>query len=741
MKQILQNYKTGEVSVADVPPPIAQRGRVLVRTAASLISAGTERMAVELGRKSLIGKARERPDLVKQVIQKAQREGLMNTFTAVQSKLNAQNALGYSAAGFVVGAGDDVSGFSAGDRVACAGAGFASHAELLSVPQNLCVRLPDAVDFEAASFGTLGAIALQGVRLAEPTLGEAVVVIGLGLLGQLTVQLLKANGCRVFGVDLDASKVELARTLGADDGCVSGGDTLQSVMEWSRGRGADAVLITAATSSDQPIELAGEMSRLKGRVVAVGLVGMNVPRKIYYERELTLKVSMSYGPGRYDPEYEERGHDYPFAYVRWTEGRNIEAFLDLVAAGAVRIAPLITHRFSIEDGERAYNLIAGETKEPYLGVVLGYDTERELVRSIERRPTRDARSGRDASSQPGETTATSASATTAAVRVGMIGAGSYAQKFLLPNFKANGAAFHAIATASGISARGIGEKYDFARVVASADDVIADASVNLVVIATRHDSHASLARRALEAGRHAFVEKPLALSDEELDGVLEAARVAGGRLMVGYNRRFSPHARACAEAFAARREPLSILYRVNAGRIPRTHWIQDAREGGGRIVGEVCHFIDLMHFLTGATTTRVYAEPVAGRNAETPDEDSVFITLRFSDGSNGQIAYLAEGDRALPKERVEVFGGGKTFVIEDFSSATLYEGGRERRRMKLRAQDKGQAAEMRALCAMVGANEDAAPIALHDLAATTRATFRIRDSLRTGQVVEVTSDR
>ncbi|HEV7906010.1 MAG TPA: zinc-binding alcohol dehydrogenase, partial [Pyrinomonadaceae bacterium] len=395
MKQILQNYKTGEVSVAEVPPPIAQRGRVLVRTAASLISAGTERMAVELGRKSLLGKARERPDLVRQVIQKAQREGLMNTLTAVQSKLNALNALGYSAAGFVSDVGDDVTDFRAGDRVACAGAGFASHAEVLSVPQNLCVRVPGAVDFEAAAFGTLGAIALQGVRLAEPTLGESVVVIGLGLLGQLTVQLLKANGCRVFGVDLDPAKVELARTLGADDGCVSGGETLQTVLDWSRGRGADAVLITAATSSDQPIELAGEISRLKGRVVAVGLVGMNVPRKIYYERELTLKVSMSYGPGRYDPEYEERGHDYPFAYVRWTQGRNIEAFLDLVAAGSVRVAPLITHRFSIADGERAYNLIAGETKEPYLGVVLGYDTGRELVRTIDLRRSED-RTERDA---------------------------------------------------------------------------------------------------------------------------------------------------------------------------------------------------------------------------------------------------------------------------------------------------------------------------------------------------------
>ncbi|HEV2800013.1 MAG TPA: bi-domain-containing oxidoreductase [Pyrinomonadaceae bacterium] len=726
MKQILQNYKTGEVTVAEVPPPIAQAGRVLVRTAASLISAGTERMTVELGRKSLVGKARERPDLVRQVIQKAQREGLQNTIAAVRTKLNAANALGYSAAGVVVGVGQDVTEFRVGDRVACAGAGFASHAELLSVPKNLCVRLPDAVDFESAAFGTLGAIALQGVRLAEPTLGESIVVIGLGLLGQLTVQLLKANGCRVFGVDLDASKVELARTLGADDGAVSSGDTPKAVSEWSRGRGADAVLITAATSSDEPIEMAGEMSRLKGRVVAVGLVGMNVPRKIYYERELTLRVSMSYGPGRYDPEYEERGHDYPFAYVRWTEGRNIEAFLDLLAAGSVRTAPLVTHRFSIEEGERAYNLIAGETKEPYLGVVLAYDTGRELVRSIERR-------------REGEASRRSTANDT--VRVGMIGAGSYAQKFLLPNLKASGAEFQTIATASGISAQGIGEKYDFARVVSSAEDVINDESANLIVIATRHDSHAELARRGLEAGRHVFVEKPLALTDEELDGVLAAARVSAGQLMVGYNRRFSPHARACAESFAARRgAPLSIVYRVNAGRIPRTHWIQDAREGGGRIVGEVCHFIDLMHFLTGGVTTRVYAERVAALSEEIVEEDSVMITLRFSDGSNGQIAYLAEGDRALPKERIEIFGGGKTFVIEDFRFAALYERGRERRLLKLRAQDKGQAAEVRALCAMVEANTPA-PIALRDLAATTRATFRILDSLRMGQALEVTSDK
>jgi polar amino acid transport system substrate-binding protein len=721
MKQILQNYRTGEVTVADVPPPAALGGRVLVRTAASLISAGTERAAVGLGKKSLLGKARERPDLVRQVVRKAQAEGLQNTLTAVRAKLEASNALGYSAAGVVAGVGEGVTEFRAGDRVACAGAGFASHAELLSVPKNLCVRVPEGVDFEAASFGTLGAIALQGVRLAEPTLGEAFVVVGLGLLGQLTVQLLRANGCRVFGVDLDPSRVELARSLGADDGAVSGGEAREAVMRWSRGRGADGVVITAATASDQPIEFAGEVSRLKGRVVAVGLVGMNVPRKIYYERELTLRVSMSYGPGRYDPEYEERGHDYPLPYVRWTEGRNIEAFLDLVAAGRVDVRPLVTHRFAIEEGARAYQLISGEAAEPYLGVVLSYDTGRELARSVGNDGARPA-----------------AGAPAARVRLGFVGAGGYAQKFLLPGFKAAGAEFVSVATAAGVTARDVGAKYVFARLVSDADEVIGDEDVNLVVVATRHGSHAALARRALAAGRHVFVEKPLALSDAELDSVVEAARGSRAQLMVGFNRRFSPHARAARQFFAGRRAPLSILYRVNAGRVPRGHWIQDPREGGGRIVGEVCHFVDLMQFLTGSLVTRVFAERVAARDAELVEDDSVFITLRFADGSNGSIAYLAEGDRALPKERVEVYGEGKTFVIDDFRAATAYAGGRAKG-TRLRGQDKGQQEEVRAACRVVleGAT---APISLEDLEATTRATFRILDSLRTGEPQRVAGD-
>ena len=708
MKQVLQNFKTGELQVADVPPPVIHPGRVLVRAAASLISAGTERMKVDLAKKSLLGKAKERPDLVKQVIQKAKTEGLMNTLTAVRAKLEALVPLGYSASGVVVGVGAGVEGFSVGDRVACAGAGYAAHAELLSVPQNLCVRLPENCDFTAGAYGTLGAIALQGVRLAEPTLGEACVVIGLGLLGQLTAQLLKANGCRVFGVDLDESKIALAKSFGLDAGAT--GDPKQQIMDWTRGRGADAVLITAATSSNQPIELAGEVARLKGRVVAVGLVGMDVPRELYYLRELTLRVSMSYGPGRYDPAYEEQGHDYPFAYVRWTEQRNIEAFLDLVAAGRVDVEKLTTHRFPIDEGEQAYKLVSGETKEPYLGIVLTYDTERALepriaLKSAQTSPQRS-------------------------LSVSFLGAGSYAQKFLLPEFKAAGAEFAAIATASGVTARSVGEKYCFRECVAGAGEILADNSA-LVVIATRHDAHAELSRRALESGKHVFVEKPLALNDNELDAVLAAAQNSSGRLLVGFNRRFSPHARAAKEFFAGRRTPLSIAYRVNAGRIPPTHWIQDPQAGGGRIVGEVCHFIDLVHFLTDSVTTRVYAEAVSAQNAEITDADSVFITLRLADGSNASIAYLAEGDKSLPKERVEIYGAGKTFILDDFRSTTSY-GKARAKTAKLSTQDKGQRAEVRAVCEMVKTGGPA-PIALADLAATTRATFRILDALRTGQ--------
>jgi polar amino acid transport system substrate-binding protein len=719
MKQLLQNLRTGEATVADVPVPVVQPGRVLVRTAASLISAGTERALTELGQKTLLGKARERPELIGKVWEKVKTDGVAQALEGVRDKLDQSHAVGYSAAGLVIECATDVTDFRPGDRVACAGTDYASHAEVISVPRNLCVRLPECLSFAEAAFGTVGAIALQGVRLAEPTLGESVVVIGLGLIGQLTVQLLKANGCRVFGIDVDEHRAQLALASGAD--AVSSPDEAkEKVVGWSRGHGADACIIAAATRSDEPVELAGEISRLKGRVVAVGLVGMNVPRNVYYQRELTLKVSMSYGPGRHDPEYEERGHDYPVAYVRWTEGRNIEAFLDLLGAGQIDVKPLITHRFLIDEAPKAYQLIAGKLNENYLGVMLEYSTEGEVNRRIENRSVVTKTGAVDR------------------VSVGLIGAGAYAQKVLLPNFKAAGAEFCSIASASGVSARDVGTKFGFARFVSDAQSVIHDDAANLIVIATRHGSHAQLATVALEAGKHVFVEKPLALNDAELDEVLAAARRSRGQLMVGFNRRFSPLAVRAKEFFANRQAPLSIVYRVNAGRIPREHWTQDLNEGGGRIIGEVCHFIDLMQFLTGAAPLRVYADCVGVNSENSVREDSVFITLQFGDGSNGMIAYLAEGDRSLAKEHIEIFGEGKTFLIDDFRNAKLYASGREKKE-SLRQQDKGQAEETRIACAVVS-QALPAPISLQELEATTRATFRIRDSLRTGLPGKVKSE-
>jgi polar amino acid transport system substrate-binding protein len=714
MKQVLQNRKTGRPFVGEVPVPALQKGRVLVRTVASLISAGTERAAVELVSKGLVHEARQRPDLVKAVVAKVKSEGLLNTFASVRDKMAASQALGYSAAGLVAAVADDVTEFQVGDRVACAGVGYASHAEVLSVPKNLCVHLPEGVSFESGAYGTLGAIALQGVRLAEPTLGEAVVVIGLGLVGQLTVQLLKANGCRVFGLDLNQSRVELALELGADKAIVSNDAAAKQIEAWTRGHGADAVLITAATDSNQPIELAAQVSRLKGRVIVVGMTGMDIPRAPFFSRELKLIISMSYGPGRYDPEYEERGHDYPLPYVRWTEKRNIESFLELIAEKRLNVERLTTHRFPIAEADRAYQLISGELHEPNLGVVLKYDPEAEVARRVLLGP--QVRKSEKS------------------VRLGVIGAGGYVPAMLLPHFKTEGVEFRSIATATGISAHDVGKRFGFAYAVSSGEEVLDDASVNLVVIGTRNDTHAEFARGALERNKHVFVEKPLALNDEQLESVLQTAASSPVKLMVGYNRRFAPLTQRAREFFNNRNTPLSILYRVNAGRLPKEHWAQNAEEGG-RIVAEVCHFVDLMQYLTGAPPVYLFAESISAKSSKIVDADSVFITLRFGDGSNGSIAYLSEGDKGIAKERIEIFGAGRVFVLDDFRRATLYKDGREEQ-FVLKAQDKGQQEQVRAVCASV-MQGGAAPISLDELAATSRATFRALDSLRERQLFEI----
>jgi predicted dehydrogenase/threonine dehydrogenase-like Zn-dependent dehydrogenase len=717
LKQVLQNRKTGSPFVAEVPVPALQSGRVLVRTVASLISAGTERAAVELVSKGLWQEARKRPDLVKQVISKVKNDGLLNTLSAVRDKIATSQSLGYSAAGIVTEVAPDVSEFHTGDRVACAGVGFASHAEVISVPRNLCVHLPGELSFEAGSFGTLGAIALQGVRLAQPTLGESIVVIGLGLVGQLTVQLLKANGCRVFGLDLDQTRVALALELGADAAAVSDDNAANQIESWTRGNGADAVLVTAATDSNQPVELAAKISRLKGRVVVVGMTGLNIPRQPFYMRELSLTISMSYGPGRYDPNYEEHGQDYPLSYVRWTEKRNIESFLELVAQQQVNVDRLISHRFPIEEAERAYQLISGAVDQPYLGVVLNYDPNTEIGRRVKLRDSVSA-------PRAGEK-----------ISLGVIGAGAYVSTMLLPHFKTAGVNFRSIATASGVSAHDVGRRFGFDYAVSGAKAVLDDTEVNLVIVGTRHDLHAELAIEALNRNRDVFVEKPLALNETQLVDVLAAARKSAGRLMVGFNRRYSPLTRQASDFFAGRNYPLSMLYRVNAGRISKDHWIQDSVQGGGRIIGEVCHFADLMTFLTGASPVSVFAESVSGKNEKTVDADSVLITVRFEDGSNGTIAYLSEGDRALAKERIEIYGGGRTFVLDDFRKATSYKNGREEE-TTLRTQDKGQLDQVRAVCAAV-LHGGPPPIALDELAATSRTTFRVLESLRTGQRVDV----
>ena len=648
MKQVLQNRKTGRPFVGEVPVPALQRGRVLVRTVASLISAGTERAAVELVSKGLVQEARQRPDLVKAVVAKVKNEGLLNTFASVRDKMAASQSLGYSAAGVVAAVAEDVTEFQVGDRVACAGVGFASHAEVLSVPKNLCAQLPESVSFESGAYGTLGAIALQGVRLAEPTLGESVVVIGLGLVGQLTVQLLKANGCRVFGLDLDESRVSLALELGADKAIVSSEDAAKEIEAWTRGNGADAVLITAATDSNQPIELAARVSRLKGRVIVVGMTGMDIPRAPFFSRELKLMISMSYGPGRYDPEYEERGKDYPLPYVRWTEKRNIESFLELIGDGRVNVERLTTHRFPITEADRAYQLISGNLQEPNLGVVLNYDPEAPVLRKISLGAAAPVRKSEKS------------------VVLGVIGAGGYVPAMLLPHFKSEGVEFRSIATATGISAHDVGKRFGFAYAVSSADEVLDEPGINLVVIGTKHDTHAELARGALERNKHVFVEKPLALNDQQLESVLEAVAGSSAKLMVGYNRRFSPLVQRAKEFFSNREAPLSLLYRVNAGRIPNEHWTQNAEEGGGRIIGEVCHFIDLMQYLTGALPVSVFAESISANSSKIVDADSVFITLRFADGSNGTVAYISEGDKGLAKERVEIFGCRTSFRARRF---------------------------------------------------------------------------
>jgi polar amino acid transport system substrate-binding protein len=722
LKILAQTMKDGSVRILEAPSPLIAPGFVRVRPLYSAISPGTEGNKIVTGRMSLIGKARAKPDQVKQVLAMVGQLGLKNTIQKVRDKLDGAGPLGYSLAGLVTEVGPEVDHVSVGDLVSCAGGGYANHADEVVVPRNLVVRVPDGVGAEAASMATLAAIALQGVRLAEPTLGEAAVVVGLGIIGQMACRLLKANGCRVFATDISGDAVSRTLELGlADAGGQLGGDAVEAqIGDFTRGRGADLVLICAATASSEPVMMAGRISRQRGRVVVVGAVGMDLPRADYYEKELRFAVSCSYGPGRYDPTYEEAGLDYPAGFVRWTEGRNLEAVLDLMATGAFDPLPLVTHRLPFEDAPRAYAMIA-DRSEPFSGILLHYpDQAPPAVRSVPLN-TGARRSGK--------------------IGLGFAGAGSFAQTFLLPPFRDDARTqLEAIFTRTGLSAADVGKRNGFAVAVDTPEAVINHPGTDALVIATRHDQHGPLALAALQAGKHVFVEKPLCLTRDELRAITRQVAIMSEEgtlplLQVGFNRRFSQAARALRKHFGNNPGPLTMMYRISAGHIPRGHWTQDPVAGGGRILGEVCHFIDLMQYMCGADPVAVSAMCIETPNREVKADDNVVISLRFADGSVGSIGYFAEGAKSMPKEQLEVLGAGRSGVLDNFQTVKLWSGRGSR---SVRCSGKGHADEVKAFLDAIGSGK--APISWRSQLATTLATLRVLDALASGRTEAVDVD-
>lgn len=708
MKQVIQNFKTGELYVDEVPIPSLTERMVLVENKFSLISAGTERGTVKVGKASLLGKAKQRPDLVAQVLQNIKKEGLQATLDKVKTKLDSLKALGYSTAGVVSASLDSNGKFKPGDRVACAGQDYASHAEVVSIPQNLVAKIPDNVSFEEASFTTLGAIALQGVRQAEPRLGDKVCVIGLGLLGQLTVQLLKANGCQVFGIDLSKNLVDLSIESGAEQAMLRNDSNLHTAIDnFTNGHGFDSVIITAAAPSNDPIELSAVISRNKGKVIVVGAVKMDIPRDPdFYRKELDLRMSCSYGPGRYDVAYEEDGQDYPYAYVRYTEQRNMETFLDLVSSGSVKLKNLITHTFDINDAEKAYDIVLGKTQEPHIGILLGYpESENKAISSVILK------------SEPLKN-----------INVGFIGAGSFAQSYLIPYAKAFGASLDTVVTSKGITAKNVAQKFAFNNASSDAKDILSNKEINTVFIATPHNSHAPYVIESLKAEKNVFVEKPLAMNYEELDEVKTIFEAGKSQLMVGFNRRFSPVAVKIKEEFLNNGEPKVVNIRVNAGFIPKDHWTQNPNLGGGRIIGEMCHFIDLMQFFTDSKPVKVYADAIKTSNQALTPEDNISITVSFEDGSIGNLLYLGNGDKSLPKELIEVFSGGKVGRIHDFRKGEIHKGNKT---VQLKLDGKGHKQEVKEFISSLETGGQA-PISFESIYLTTLTTFKVIDSLATG---------
>jgi predicted dehydrogenase/threonine dehydrogenase-like Zn-dependent dehydrogenase len=710
MQQLLQSLADGRVVLEEIPVPNPASGALLIRTRRSLISSGTERMLVDFGRAGWIEKVRQQPEKVRQVFDKMRTDGVIATLEAVRSKLDQPIPLGYCNVGRVVEAGADAPEFSVGDRVVSNG----SHAEFVAVGRNLCARIPESVSDDDAVFTPLAAIALQGMRLAAPAVGERFCVIGLGLIGLIAVQLLRANGCKVLGVDPDPAKTSLARGFGADAvDFRSGEDVLKIAERFSLGQGIDGVLITAATDSNEPVEQAARMCRQRGRIVLIGVTGLGLNRADFYKKEISFQVSCSYGPGRYDEQYEGRGIDYPFGLVRWTEQRNFQAVLQLMESAQLEVAALISHRFAFGGAAAAYDLLADRTQAS-LGIVLDYKSEADgpaIVRRISLHPPAPAR-------------------LPASPAVGFIGAGNYAGRVLIPAFQAAGARLVAVATANGINAARYGRKYGFESASTDVEAVLAAPEIDLVVIATRHDSHADFVRRALEAGKHVFVEKPLALHLAEIDAIEAALRSAVPErrpaLMIGFNRRFAPLAMRMKALLGAVREPKNCLLTVNAGAAPAGHWTVESA-GGGRIIGEACHFIDLLRFLVGCPITGSVVRRTDGGSGRSNDP-SVCITLSFADGSLGTIHYLTDGHASFPKERVEVFAAGRVLQLDNFRRLRAF-GWPGFKRQYLWRQDKGQNTCSAAFVKSLKAGE-AAPIPLEEILEVSRATIAVSEAAR-----------
>lgn len=712
MKQILQNMANGRTTLSEAPAPQCSNGNLLIHTTTSLISAGTERMLVGFGKASYYEKARQQPDKLRIVFEKVTTDGLMTTFEAVRSKLSQPIPLGYCNVGVVSEVGAGVEGFRVGDRVVSNG----PHADVVKVPKNLCALIPLNVDEESAAFTVVASIGLQGMRLAQPTLGEAFVVTGVGLIGLLTVQLLRAQGCRVLAIDFDEAKLTLARQFGAHTCNLGAGeDPVAAGMAFSRGQGVDGVIITASTSSSDPVTQAARMSRKRGRMVLVGVTGLELNRADFYEKELSFQVSCSYGPGRYDSAYEEKGQDYPLGFVRWTEKRNFEAVLDMMASGQLVVKPLITHRFLFEDAHRAYEALAAD-KTGLLGLLLQYNspTAQRMLRKVTIRPR--------------------ASFSPQLPVMGFIGAGNFASRMLIPAFKAGGAQFHTIVTAGGINGVIHGAKAGFAEASTSIESLLSNEAINTIAIVTRHDTHARFVTQALEASKHVFVEKPLAIDFEGIAAVQTAYDVAqvrspqgGPQVMVGFNRRFSPQVQKMKALLTPVKEPKSFIMTINAGTTPPSHWTQDTAVGGGRIIGEACHFIDLMRFLAGSPIVSVQARCIGDSPGVAITEDKASITLGFEDGSFGTILYLSNGAASFPKERVEVFAAGRVLQLDNFRKLKGY-GWPGFSKMNLWKQDKGHKACAAAFLHSVQAGTPAIPP--EEIFEVARVTIEVANLLR-----------